>query len=328
MADTRDTSEPPLSVAVVIPAYNAGETIERTLASVLEQTRAPDEIIVADDGSDDDTAARAERMSPDIRVLRCDHGGSSAARNIGTRSASSTYVAYLDADDTWTPNKLEVFESVARALNGPAFIFSDFRRYSEATQAFRPLTNSQIFPWIEDWPGESSRHEGRTIRQLQPRDALKALLKGYPIWPSTVLVRRAAVEAAGGWDPRFVRCQDFDLWLRLVSRAGMVYIADPMTIVHVHAGHGEAYEWISRQLEWDLKVLEHHCLPASPLSAADRRLARLYLGRRTVHRGDLSRRYGRWREALRWYAKAMTLPGGRLRGAARLIQAAFATAKP
>lgn len=307
-----------VSVAVVIPAHNAAGTIERALRSVVGQSRAPEEIFVVDDGSDDDTSVRAAAFAPTATVLRTEHGGPSAARNVGTDAASAEYVAYLDADDQWVPHKLEAFDAVSQRLGRPDFLFSDFRRYMEKKQEFMPLTNTGVFSWLEEWPGEELVHEGRRVRIFTPAAALEALLKGYPIWPSTVVVRRSAVKEAGGWDTRFDRCQDLDLWLRTASTTGMVYVAEALTTVNVDAERDE--RWITRQLDWALRVMRHHAGPSGFFSPKMARLVRRYLGRHTVWRGDMSRRLGHRREAVRWYLEALRCPGGRLRGGTRLVR--------
>lgn len=317
-----------LSIAVVIPAYNAEQTIARTLESVKRQTRTPDEVIVVDDGSEDATAERARSAYPGVVLVNSDHGGAAAARNTGDAKAFSDYVAYLDADDTWTPDKLEVFEKVADALGRPSFIISDFRRYVDETGEFKPLTNTDIFSWIERWPGDDSEVAGRRVRRFTRESAVGALLKGYPIWPSTALVDRGAVQRVGGWDPQFTRSQDFDLALRLASAAGMVYIDDALTVVHVHEGHGSRFEWTCRQLEWDLRVLRYHARDSGYFSPDLRRKIRTRLGRRTVYRGDFSRAHGHRGDALRWYVKALARPGGRIRGAARLLETMLGVRKP
>ena len=97
----------PTTVTVVIPAYNAGRWIVETIRSALDQTHAPLEVIVVDDGSTDDTAAVAERFPAPVRVLRKSNGGPASARNRGIAAASGTWIALLDADDRWLPCKLE-----------------------------------------------------------------------------------------------------------------------------------------------------------------------------------------------------------------------------
>ena len=95
-------------VSVVIPAYNCGKYIARALESVLAQTRAADEIIVVDDGSTDDTAATVQRFGGQVRYIHQANAGASAARNAGINAARYPWVAFLDGDDEWLPEKLQL----------------------------------------------------------------------------------------------------------------------------------------------------------------------------------------------------------------------------
>lgn len=95
------------TVSVVVPCYNKGPYLRETLDSALGQTVPPAEVIVVDDGSTDDSAAIAEAYGPPVTVLRQENRGESAARNRGIRRARSAWIALLDADDVWTPPKLE-----------------------------------------------------------------------------------------------------------------------------------------------------------------------------------------------------------------------------
>ena len=103
----RSTMNQSLSISVVIPAYNAEGCVVRAVESVLAQSRPAMEVIVVDDGSRDATAAVAERFGPAVRVLRQANGGPAAARNHGVREAGGEWIAFLDADDAWLPQKLE-----------------------------------------------------------------------------------------------------------------------------------------------------------------------------------------------------------------------------
>ncbi|NMC21488.1 MAG: glycosyltransferase family 2 protein, partial [Thermogutta sp.] len=93
-------------VSVVIPVWNAARYLPETLQSVLRQTRPPEEIVVVDDGSTDDSAAVAEGFGPTVRVLRQENRGESAARNRGIEASHGDWIAFLDADDLWHPDKL------------------------------------------------------------------------------------------------------------------------------------------------------------------------------------------------------------------------------
>lgn len=95
------------TVSVVIPCYNAGPFLKETLESALHQTAPPAEIIVVDDGSTDGSAEVAESFGPPVRVIRQPNSGESVARNKGIETATSDWIAFLDADDLWKPDKLE-----------------------------------------------------------------------------------------------------------------------------------------------------------------------------------------------------------------------------
>jgi len=95
------------SISVVIPCYNGARFLAETLRTVFSQTRPPEEILVVDDGSTDDSAAVAERFGSPVRVLRQANRGESAARNRGIEESRGEWIAFLDADDVWAPKKLE-----------------------------------------------------------------------------------------------------------------------------------------------------------------------------------------------------------------------------
>ena len=102
------------SFAIVIPTRDMGDVLPQTLRTVLHQTFHPDEIIVVDDGSDDETVTRLRRDFPEVRVISTPRNGVAKARNIGMDVASSDYVAFKDADDFWAPNHLETLACAIR----------------------------------------------------------------------------------------------------------------------------------------------------------------------------------------------------------------------
>ena len=104
-----------MSISVVIPTYNGSRFIAETLESVFAQTLQPDEVLVIDDGSTDNTAAIVESFAPRVRVFRSSNQRQAAARNFGARQATSEWIAFLDHDDLWMRNKLErQMEELAR----------------------------------------------------------------------------------------------------------------------------------------------------------------------------------------------------------------------
>ena len=96
------------TVSVIIPAYNADKHVERAIDSALAQTLQPVEILVIDDGSRDRTAEFASRFPSPVRLIRQENGGPATARNRGAREATGDWLALLDADDWWFPDKLRI----------------------------------------------------------------------------------------------------------------------------------------------------------------------------------------------------------------------------
>jgi glycosyltransferase involved in cell wall biosynthesis len=206
-------------VSVVVPAHDAEATIEAALRSALNQTRPPDEIVVVDDGSVDKTAAAARRAGDAVRVVVQPQGGPSAARNAGVAASSGDWVAFLDADDEWHPEKLE--HQLRLAAGDVVLVATDWARDPVAARAPRVVPTSAI----------------PTSRIL--------LLNRFQT--STVLLRRDAFMAAGGFDPSLDGVEDWDMWLR-ASREGTVVKLDWPFVRYadVATGYSKALERVYR----------------------------------------------------------------------------------
>jgi glycosyltransferase involved in cell wall biosynthesis len=203
------------SFAVVIPLYNKGPHVARALDSVLRQTRPPEEIIVVDDNSTDDgVAVVAGYQDPRIRVLRRTQPGPGgyAARNLAINEAKSEWIAFLDADDAWSPNHLAVVAETITAVDAEpndvplACVFSGFE-VVEPSGARR----SDRF----------SRVRGRgAVAVLDFSAVLDTWLElgDCPIWTSASAFPRARLIEAGLFPAeRCVRGGDKDLWLRVAA---------------------------------------------------------------------------------------------------------------
>lgn len=202
-------------VSVVIPAYNAEPFLAETLRSVLEQTLAPLEVLVVDDGSTDRTGEIARLFGPPVRCIRQENRGLSGARNTGIREARGELIALLDADDLWLPRKLE--RQVELLSRNP-----------EALAAFT-LT-------------EFIDASGRLLRTSSaPRypDLVEALLLYSCVVgpPSAAVIRRVALDRMGLFDGRFSQCADWDMWLRLAEAGPIVTADEPLVRYRVHAGN-------------------------------------------------------------------------------------------
>ena len=185
------------SVTVVIPALNAAARLPAAIQSALDQGWADLEIVVVDDGSTDETAAVAARFGDRVQLLRQGRRGVSAARNAGLRATRGEFVAFLDADDLWLPGKLAAqLPEFADPVVG--LVYSDFSLRREdgpdlpSYLAERPLAGEG---WI-----------------------LEDYLRSQFLFPSTVVARRCALEAAGLFHEGLRGAEDLELFARVAAR--------------------------------------------------------------------------------------------------------------
>jgi len=247
------------NIAVVIPAYNAARTIGRALASVKAQTVQPAEIIIVDDGSTDETATVVAELSVDlpIRFLRQSNGGAAAARQTGSEASTAEYIAYLDADDWWPADKLEQLQNIL-AVEPVDFLIADLRRIHEDRPDETLPGNRINFPWAMEYLESLAEQPIPGWYKLGPTSAVELLLRGFPAFPPTFLVKRSALMKVGGWNRGIRYCEDFDLALRLCDRFGLSYLDRPMAIMGLHSGNDNPYAYIVRQMNGGVEVLKSH----------------------------------------------------------------------
>lgn len=190
------------TVSVIIPAYNAARYLAETLTSALGQTLADIEVIVVDDGSKDNTAEVAQSF-PAVRYVRQQNAGVSAARNTGAANARGEFLAFLDSDDIWHPDKLR--QQVEALRQHPDSVFSRTEAVSD------PARQSEI---------QNGQREASAPCQLIP-DFHTSFLVPY-LTTSTVMVRRSAFEEAGGFDTSLRIAEDVDFYLRVLVRRPLV----------------------------------------------------------------------------------------------------------
>ncbi|MCK4622644.1 MAG: glycosyltransferase family 2 protein [Desulfuromonadales bacterium] len=188
-------------VSVIIPAYNAGSFIAEILSSVLAQTYRPLEIIVVDDGSQDDTARKAAECGAEIRVIRQENAGPSAARNTGIQTAKSEWIAFLDADDQWTRNKLVKQIQIMEKDPSLALIASDMAEIDPKGEV--------IVPSVLGKHGMKDFFE--YLGGAPIPDALAALVKKNFIPTGTVLAKKEALLECGGFNPQIRYGEDLKL---------------------------------------------------------------------------------------------------------------------
>ncbi|MCE5307561.1 MAG: glycosyltransferase family 2 protein [Acidobacteriales bacterium] len=201
------------AVSVVIPNYNHTRYLGGAVQSVISQTYQDIEIIVVDDGSTDGCAEVVSGFGGRVRYMRQENQGLAGARNTGIRAASGELVGLLDADDQWLPGFLERMVSVALLHPNAAAYFCSARGMDESSHDL-----PQVFG-----------------RAPHSRDGLYAtLLRASFIIPSTTVVRRDAVVAAGLFDQSLRSCEDLDLWLRLLATHEVIGAPECLVRYRVH----------------------------------------------------------------------------------------------
>jgi glycosyltransferase involved in cell wall biosynthesis len=261
-------------VTIVIPAYNEAATIGDAINSALQQSFTDFELLVIDDGSSD-TTANIAAMVPDARVqvLSFENKGLAASRNRGIRRAAGELIAFLDADDLWTPDKLSSQVEV-------------LRRYPEAVLAYS---------WTDciDEDGRFLRHgshvraDGEVYKQLLSRNFIDN--------GSSPMVRRLAFDEVGLFNEDYPAAEDWDMWLRLAHRYRFACVPSVQVLYRVRSK--SLTSDVSQQLECVMTVL-HNGLERLPASPERERIKRTvtaniykYLAIRLVETGN-SRQHG------------------------------------
>ena len=205
MRAPRKNSQSPL-VSVIIPAYNAEQFIAQAIQSVLNQTFRSFEIIVIDDGSTDKTKEFLQKFHSQIRCVCQKNQGPSLARNAGIKVAQGEYICFLDADDFWTPEKLEMQISFMKGKQDIALVFSDHEEFSDKGIVLRSFLEEKKIALGSDF-----------TMQIPLQDAFQKLLIVNFISTPTVMVKKECFETTGLFDESLWSVEDRDLWLRLAA---------------------------------------------------------------------------------------------------------------
>ena len=303
----------PYSISVVIPAYNSEKTIKNTILNVLQQTEPPEEVIVVDDGSTDDTASVIGCFDARLKLIQQKNQGPSVARQIGTEAASGDYIAYLDADDWWPANKIERWRKILDKEKID-FMMADLQRAKQGDEPKNYLPrNSSIYPWAKEYfqDGRKASSGIKNLFYLDNAIGLSFLLQGFPVYPSTLLVKRNVTFSVGGWDSRYRCAEDFDIGLRITRKYGLHYLNEVGAIVGLHEGHADLYNYVVKQTEGDIQVLLGHLKYESDESSYYRLVSEA-VGRKYRGLGYFHRQYNNYRQACKCYREALNWPGYKL----------------
>jgi glycosyltransferase involved in cell wall biosynthesis len=206
------------AVSVIMPSYQKAPFVAAAVESVLAQTLTDLELIVVD-SSTDETPQILERFGARIRVVRDQPRGISAARNLGIRSSRGRYIAFIDADDTWMPTKLEK-QIALLERNGKAGLVC-------ADVLFRDAAGPR--------PGRAFLDAAPASGQVHP-----VIFSRSFIGTLTVVVRRACLDEVGLFDESISACEDHDLWLRISARWEIEYVDEPLAVYRYSAGQASA----------------------------------------------------------------------------------------
>jgi glycosyltransferase involved in cell wall biosynthesis len=284
-------------VSIVLPTFNRLQYLRPAVDSVFTQTYADWELIVADDGSGEETAAYLEGLANPSRVtvLRLPHTGNpGAVRNAACQVARGEYIAFLDSDDVWLPQKLAL--QVASLRSQPQRGWSH-TAFSLIDDTGMPPAGRRV-----SWPAA----DGRILEQVITMEVVIAI-------PS-VMVRRRLLERLGGFDVKQRMCEDYDLWLRLAAVSEIVGVRETLSHVRTHREHFHRDTIVSEDRGRALEKM----LAANP----DRSLQRILRRERAKVAAGLARSHavygGRWaalRVLLRSLQYSWGYPEWWLRGA-------------
>jgi glycosyltransferase involved in cell wall biosynthesis len=228
-------------VSVVIPTHNYGAYITEAIQSVLAQTYHVHEIIVVDDGSTDRTEEILLPYMGRITYIRQNQRGPSAARNVGLKRSRGEFIAFLDADDQWLPDKLSVQVGLLREYQEVGLLFGQVEHCDDAGRAL----SGELTPAKGAIPMRTD---------VMVKDAFRLLLESCYIVTSTVIIRRECIERVGGFDESLRSVEDRDLWLRI---AGSFQFGYTPRVVACKRGHANNVSGDSRlQMESHVRMLE------------------------------------------------------------------------
>ncbi len=232
----------PASIDVVIPVFNGERYIEEALRSVFSQSLLPTSLIIVNDGSTDSTVQVIEKTLKDapasleVKVVSQKNSGLSNARNTGIRNGISSWVAFLDADDIWHPDKLlKQWKTEAESKYSKlGLVYCGFHVFSSEERTSHAATLPH------------PKHRGRLLHELYQG----VIITGSA---SAAVISRQALSEVGLFDESLSACEDWDLWLRIAERYDIDYVPEDLVGIRVHSSNMQ--KDFSRMVENDLAVI-------------------------------------------------------------------------
>ena len=214
-----------MKISVIIPTFNRKKTLKRAIRSVRDQSISPFEILVVDDGSDDGTKEWVNSNYPYIKYIYQTNNGVSSARNKGIKSSKGDWIAFLDSDDEWLPQKLN--DQVKAIRENPGTKFSH---------------TNEI--WIRN---------GVRVNQMKKHKKyggfiFEKCLDICRISPSSALIKKDLFDQIGMFDESLRVCEDYDLWLRVTSKNSVLFLDQPL--IKKYGGHSDQLSRVDDGIEF------------------------------------------------------------------------------
>jgi glycosyltransferase involved in cell wall biosynthesis len=215
--------------SVIIPTFNRAHVLKRSIDSVLKQSYQNFELIIVDDHSTDDTQELIKNYQDQLTSFQTSgdiNQGVSKARNLGIKNARGKYIAFLDSDDEWLPEKLKL-------------------QYDY----FQNHPHIRIVHGEEVWVRNGKRVNPKKIHQKGGGHQFHRCLELCLISPSTVVLEKGLLHQMGGFREDFIVCEDYDLWLKITAENEVGFIQDPLIIKY--GGHDD-------QLSAQYKAMDYY----------------------------------------------------------------------
>lgn len=228
-------------VSVIIPTYNRAYLVCEAIDSVLSQTFKDFEIIVVDDGSTDNTKEALEKYGPRICYIYQENKGRAEARNAGIRQAKAEYIAFLDDDDIWLPNKLE-----------KQITFLDTRPDIGLVHTFIKKVDAEGHLLVK----ETKRHIKSYRKAMQIGYNYAGMSALCIMFTSTIMLRKECFYEVGLYDRNTEVFEDWDFYLRLALKYSIGTIPESLVMYRLHKGRAPGYKFIRARINTSLKHLE------------------------------------------------------------------------
>lgn len=228
-------------VSVIIPTFNAGKYITQTIESVLAQSLAGIEVLIIDDESSDNTVAIVESFGGPVRLIQQNNAGVCVARNRGITEATGEFICFMDHDDYWFPEKLELQVNAMRNGANVGVVYTEFIRWNE--------DGSGRFPEPATTRPNMSTAE---IDQDYSGWIYHKLLIDCWVLTSTSMIRRAVFDRCGVFDTSLPFSEDWDLWLRISRHFQFLKLRQATTLYRQHPTQGSR---VARPIDYRTRLL-------------------------------------------------------------------------